>query len=41
VEHPGDGDRLVVAVALEVDRGEAEDQAEGDDPGQDQQLSRR
>jgi hypothetical protein len=40
VEDPDDGDRLVVAVALEVEGGEAQRRAEGEEGGQRRQLRR-
>jgi hypothetical protein len=39
-EHPADGDRLVVAIALEIERREAQQSPEKHDPGQCDQMRR-
>jgi hypothetical protein len=38
VEDPDHGDRLVVAVALQVERGEPQPRPEDDDPGQREEV---
>jgi hypothetical protein len=40
VEDPDHGHCLVVAVALQVERGEAEARSEDDDPGQREEMRR-